>query len=90
MCDLPATLRQLSSFFETASNLDSPRCRIVLHGRPILSEYAEAYRNIERWYLSKMDLSASLPVGTIIGDGEQQDDLEFWNQLSDLTYGLVS
>lgn len=45
--NLPGTLRQLIKSFEAASSLGSPRCSILLHGRPIFSQHAESYRDIE-------------------------------------------
>lgn len=94
MYSVPDVLRQLSKLFDAASCLGSPRCAIVLHGRPIFAEYAEAYRGIERWYLSKLSPGAAPADTAIMGDaivhgGEQYEGFDFWNQLSDLAYGLV-
>lgn len=92
--NLPEVLRQLSKLFETASCLGSPRCAIVLQGRPIFAEYAEAYRGIERWYLSKLNPGVAPADPAMMGDviahgGAQYEGFEFWNQLSDLAYGLL-
>lgn len=54
MYNLPGILQHLSKLFEDASSRGSSRSRIILHGRPIFSKYAEAYRGIERWYLTKL------------------------------------
>lgn len=92
--NLPEILRQLSKLFDAASCLGSSRCAIVLHGRPIFAEYAEAYRGIERWYLSRLDPQAGpagmAMMGDVIANGSGQfEGFEFWNQLSDFAYGLV-
>lgn len=92
--NLPEVLRQLSKLFDAANCLGSPRCAIVLHGRPIFAEYAEAYRGIERWYLSKLNPQAGPANPAIMHDviapGEGQfEGFDFWNQLSDFAYGLV-
>ena len=58
MYNLPKTLGQLSELFEAASSTGSPRSKIILNGRPVFSEYAEAYRGIGRWYLSNLNTSA--------------------------------
>lgn len=94
MYNLPEFLRQLSKLFDAASCLGSPRCAIVLHGRPLFAEYAEAYRGIERWYLSKTNpgvppSDTALMEDVVTHSGEQYEGFEFWNQLSDLAYGLV-
>lgn len=91
--NLPDTLQQLSKLFEAASNLGSPRCNILIHGRPIFSEYTKAYQDIEKWYLSKLNpgvahSNTSLIDLEVMHGEEQPDGLEFWNQLSVLTNGL--
>lgn len=92
--NLPEVLRQLSKLFEAASCLGNPRCAIVLHNRPIFADYAEAYRGIERWYLSKLNPGVApadpATIGDLIAHGAgQYEGFEFWNQLSDLVYDLV-
>lgn len=92
--NLPEILRQLSKLFEAANCLGSPRCAIVLHGRPIFAEYAEAYRSIERWYLSTLNPGVAPADPAMMGNimahgGGQHEGFEFWNQLSDFAYGLV-
>ncbi|OGM49707.1 hypothetical protein ABOM_001909, partial [Aspergillus bombycis] len=93
MYNLPNILQQLSNLFEAASNSGSPRCKIVLHGQPIFSNYAESYRGIERHYLSMVNSGAThsdsaMTEPAITNYGEQYD-FELWNQLCDLTYGFV-
>lgn len=51
MYNLPGILRQLSNSFSAASSNGSPRNKIVINGLPMLSEYADTYRGIERWYI---------------------------------------
>ncbi|KAG6367228.1 hypothetical protein INS49_001413 [Diaporthe citri] len=92
--NLPEVLRQLSKLFGAASCLGSPRCAIVLHGRPIFAEYAEAYRSIERWYLSTLNPGVAPADPAMIGDivahgGGQYEGFEFWNQLWEFAYGLA-
>lgn len=94
MYNLPEVLRQLSKLFDAASCLGSPRCAIMLHGRPIFAEYAEAYRGIERWYLSKLSqrvdpADPAMMGGVVAQGGVQYEGFELWNQLSDFAYGLV-
>ncbi|KAH0838926.1 fungal transcriptional regulatory protein [Fonsecaea pedrosoi] len=92
--DLPGALQHLNKLFETASGLRSPRCCTLLHGRPVFSQYSEAYRDIERWYLSKLNPnvahsdSVSEQPATVL-HAAQYEGLEFWTQLEDLTYGLT-
>lgn len=94
ICNFPGILQQLSSNFEAASSSGTPRSRLIVHGRPIFSEYAEAYRGIERWYLSKTKHGAHYAEPTLIetlveSSGVQYDGSEFWNQLHDLNHGYV-
>ncbi|KAL4877829.1 hypothetical protein BJY04DRAFT_230432 [Aspergillus karnatakaensis] len=92
--DLPAMLQQTSKLLNDASNSATPRTKILLHDKPMLSEYAEAYQRIERWFSNRIktvetDPGSSL-LDTDIGLGPDQfEGFEFWNQLSDLTYGFV-
>ena len=88
--NLPDMLQQLSRLFDAANCRNNPRCRIVIHGRPIFSDYAESYRGIERHYLSMVspDVAHSM-MEPITTHGGEEFDLEFWNQLSYLTYGLT-
>lgn len=91
MYNLPGILQQLSKVFEDASSGGSPRSKMIVHGLPIFSEYAEAYRGIERLYVERLNTDValsnpSLLVPTNASGGE--DGFDFWNQLSDLTHGL--
>ncbi len=94
MSDIPGNLHQLSKRFETASSLGTARCEIILHGRPIFSDYAQAYRDIERGYVSSLGpgtahINSTSVDAVLAQDGEPYGDFEFWNELSDLTDGLV-
>lgn len=89
--DFPGTLNQLSKSFEDASSLGGPRSKIILHGRPIFSEYAEAYRGIERLFSATVKNSAA-PVSTYFPEtgNEFGEDFcsDFWNPLAELTDGI--
>ncbi|CAK7228775.1 hypothetical protein SEUCBS140593_007025 [Sporothrix eucalyptigena] len=92
--DFPENLRRLSKCFEAASSLARPRCGILVHGRPVFSQYAEAYRDIESRYLYSLhpvvdpsDSTFKEPVTA--QSGEQHEGLDFWNLMSDLPYGLT-
>ncbi|PYI03928.1 hypothetical protein BO78DRAFT_373902 [Aspergillus sclerotiicarbonarius CBS 121057] len=91
--NLPGILQQLSKLFDAASNSGSPRSQIILHGRPIFAEYAEAYRGIERWYLTKLSTgvvhSTSILTEPINAYSGEQYGFDFWKELSELTNGLV-
>lgn len=94
MLNIPEILQQLSRNFDTASNLDTPRCRIQLQGSPMLSNYAEAYRGIERWYLSKLNQGPANSNPTFMEPtaqhiGDPYGGFDFWDQLSDLTHGFM-
>lgn len=89
--DLPAILQQLGKVFDDASSTGSPRAKRIVHGLPVFSEYAEAYRGIERAFVARINSNDVLqrplsmdPVDTSGGDY----DFGFWNQLSDFTNGL--
>ena len=91
MYNFPGILQQLSKVFEDASSGGSPRSRMIVHGLPIFSEYAEAYRGIERAYLNRLNANTVIsdphlldPVNVSGGD----EGFEFWSQLSDFTNGL--
>ncbi|KAJ5627304.1 hypothetical protein N7528_004731 [Penicillium herquei] len=58
MFNLPGILQQLSKVFEDASSRESPRSMMTVHGLPIFSEYAEAYRGIERLYINRLNTNA--------------------------------
>ncbi|PLB49975.1 hypothetical protein P170DRAFT_404656 [Aspergillus steynii IBT 23096] len=93
MYNLPQSLDQLSRLFDAASSSGSPRSGIILNGRPMFSEYAEAYRGIGRWYLTKVDASAVRSSPTLEEPfntyGVDPYGFDFWTQLSELTNGLV-
>lgn len=93
MYNLPGNLEQLSDQFELASSSGNPRSRIMLNGRPIFSDYAEAYRGIARWYITKVDsdaiASSQILTGPVNTYGGEQNGFDFWTQLSELTDGLV-
>ncbi|OQE18700.1 hypothetical protein PENSTE_c017G09783 [Penicillium steckii] len=91
MYNFPGILQQLSKVFEDASSGGSPRSKVIVHGLPVFSEYAEAYRGIERLYLDRLNSNVVLsnpsfmdPINASNGD----DGLDFWKQLSDLTNGV--
>ncbi|KAJ3467628.1 hypothetical protein MRS44_005192 [Fusarium solani] len=44
---------------------------------------------IEHWYMSKVGMAHSDLMDSVVAhDGDQYKSFDFWNQLSDLTYGL--
>ncbi|RDW76526.1 fungal specific transcription factor domain-containing protein [Aspergillus mulundensis] len=92
MYNLPGILQQLSKVFEDASRGGSPRSRMIVRGLPIFSEYAEAYRGIERLYLERLNANVVLSnpalMVPISAGGDNGVGVDFWNQLSDLTDGL--
>lgn len=92
MFNLPGILQQLSKVFEDASKGGSYRSRMIVHGLPIFSEYAEAYRGIEYFYLNRLNANAVLSDSSLMGpmDPAPAGDygMDFWNQLSDLTNGI--
>ncbi|KAL4865924.1 hypothetical protein BDV12DRAFT_199692 [Aspergillus spectabilis] len=94
MYNLQSMLQHVIELCEGASISGSPRSKSLLHGRPIFTEYAEAYRRIERWYSTKVNSGATSLSSTLMDPGialgsEQFEGFDFWTQLSDLTYGLV-
>ncbi|RTE71516.1 hypothetical protein BHE90_014088 [Fusarium euwallaceae] len=89
MYNLPDILQRLSKLFEEASRIGRPRCGIMVNDRPMLCEYAGSYKAIEHWYLNKVGVAHSDLMDSVVGhDGDQFKGFDFWNQLSDLTYGL--
>lgn len=85
MYNLPGILQQLSKVFEDASSNESPRSKMIVHGLPIFSDYAEAYRGIERLYVDRLNANVVLsspflmdPINASVGYNE----LDFWNQLT--------
>ncbi|KAI8682567.1 Zn(2)-C6 fungal-type domain-containing protein [Fusarium sp. Ph1] len=89
MYNLPDILQRLSKLFEEASRIGRPRCSIMANGRPLFCEYAESYKGIEYWYMSKVGVAHSDLMDSVVAhDGDQYKGFDFWNQLSDLTYGL--
>ena len=77
MYNLPGILQQLSKVFEDASSGGSPRSKMIVHGLPIFSDYAEAYRGIERLYLSRLNANVVLsspclvdPISAFVGDND--------------------
>lgn len=89
MYNLPDILQRLSKLFEEASRIPRPRCGIMANGRPLFCEYAESYKGIEQWYMSKVGVTHSDLMDSVVAhDGDQCKGFDFWNQLSDLTYGL--
>lgn len=89
--DLPDFLELMRDRFEEASRTGHPRCQIMVHGRPIFSEYAEVYRAIGRGYEAKVkaEQQQSSPTWKELLDG-CQDDASFWPELIDLTDVLGS
>ncbi|PYH93985.1 hypothetical protein BO71DRAFT_441330 [Aspergillus ellipticus CBS 707.79] len=91
MFSLPGILQLLSKVFEDASSSGSARTQRVVHGLSIFSEYAEAYRGIERAYIARLNsndlLSSPLFMDPVDPSGGDHD-FGFWNQLSDLTNGV--
>ncbi|KAI1379829.1 hypothetical protein F4677DRAFT_464064 [Hypoxylon crocopeplum] len=82
MYNMPDVLQNLSKQFEDANSRSTPRSRIFVHGRPIFSDYAEAYRGIERWYSSRLDQNVAhlnlASMWPIIADGgDQNEGFEF-------------
>ncbi|KAH7211548.1 hypothetical protein DER44DRAFT_766398 [Fusarium oxysporum] len=89
MYNLPDILQRLSKLFDEASRIPRPRCGIMANGRPLFCEYAESYKGIEQWYMSKVGVTHSDLMDSVVAhDGDQYKGFDFWNQLSDLTYGL--
>jgi hypothetical protein len=89
MYNLPDILQRLSKLFEEASRIGRPRCGIMANGRPLVCEYAESYKGIEHWYMSKVGMAHSDLMDSVVAhDGDQYKGFDFWNQLSGLTYGL--
>lgn len=82
----PILLQQLRQGFQLATHAGHPRCEIIVCGRPVFLEYAEAYRAIELWYNSR-----------VIADEEESNEVwkeptdvcpdvaDFWHALFDLT-----
>lgn len=91
MYNLPGILQQLSKVFEDASSGGSPRSRMIVHDLPLFSEYAEAYRGIERLYVSRPNTSV-VPSDPYLMEPLNSSDayhgFDLWNQLSDLTNGI--
>lgn len=92
MYNLPGILEQLSKVFEDASSAESPRGRMIVHGLPIFSEYAEAYRGIERAYLNRLNANVVMNPNLMdpINLPGADEGFEFWSQLSDFTNGLFT
>ncbi|KAK9851277.1 hypothetical protein MYU51_011033 [Penicillium brevicompactum] len=92
MFDLPSILRQLSKVFDDASSNGSARGQRIVHGLPIFSEYAGAYRGIERAFVARINsdglVSTPLPMDPVVTSGGDYD-LTFWDQLSDFTNGFL-
>ncbi|VUC29242.1 unnamed protein product [Clonostachys rosea] len=91
--DVPAMLQQLSDCFEAANAAGSPRCGILIDGKPIFAEHAERYRQISSLYSQRVNARVGEPVPMMAqGAGphveEQPDRFEFWQQLADFTYGM--
>ncbi|EEU46738.1 uncharacterized protein NECHADRAFT_77432 [Fusarium vanettenii 77-13-4] len=89
MYNPPDILQRLSKLFEEASRIGRPRCGIMANGRPLFCEYSESYKGIEHWFMSKAEVAHSDLMDSVVAhDGDQYKGFDFWNQLSDLTYGL--
>ncbi|KAE8143604.1 hypothetical protein BDV38DRAFT_276688 [Aspergillus pseudotamarii] len=85
MYNLPGILQQLSKVFEDASSGGSPRSKMIVHGLPIFSDYAEAYRGIERLYLDRLNANvvlSSLFLVNPMNASVEDNELDFWNQLT--------
>jgi len=52
--------------FEDASIGGSPRSKVIVHGLPVFSEYAEAYRGIKRLYLDRLNANVVLSNPSLI------------------------
>ncbi|KAK2734114.1 fungal transcriptional regulatory protein [Colletotrichum kahawae] len=92
---LADTLQILSERFDTATRIDAAGCAALVHRQPLLSSYAENYRAIRRWFLSKVGpagATSTMPtmMDPVFADGVGvPEGFEFWQQLSELTYGAL-
>ncbi|KAL4799728.1 hypothetical protein BDV19DRAFT_385018 [Aspergillus venezuelensis] len=93
MYDLPLFFNSLAGCLKTLAVTRVLGVKFVLQGRPICSEYAEAYRGIERWYATKLDSSechGNAPLNECVDLSNEDNGMEWWNGLSELTNGLFS
>lgn len=66
MYNLPDILQRLSKLFEEASRIGRPRCGIMANGRPLFCEYAESYKGIEHWFMSKAEVAHSDLMDSVV------------------------
>ncbi|KAF4840334.1 Transcriptional regulator WAR1 [Colletotrichum siamense] len=93
--NLADTLQVLGDRFDAATHVHGHESAALVNRQPLLSSYAEHYRAIRRWFLSKIGpagATSTLPAmmdpvfaaGVAVPEG-----FEFWQQLSELTYGAL-
>ncbi|KAK1845541.1 fungal transcriptional regulatory protein [Colletotrichum chrysophilum] len=92
---LADTLQILSERFDAATRIDAAGCASLVNRQPLLSSYAENYRAIRRWFLSKVGptgATSTMPtmMDPVFAEGVGvPEGFEFWQQLSELTYGAL-
>ncbi|KAJ0288558.1 hypothetical protein Brms1b_005597 [Colletotrichum noveboracense] len=92
---LADTLQILSERFDAATRIDAAGCASLVNRQPLLSSYAENYRAIRRWFLSKVGptgATSTMPtmMNPVFAEGVGvPEGFEFWQQLSELTYGAL-
>ncbi|KAJ0386951.1 hypothetical protein COL922a_003264 [Colletotrichum nupharicola] len=92
---LADTLQILSERFDAATRIDAAGCASLVNRQPLLSSYAENYRAIRRWFLSKVGptgATSTMPtmMDPVFAEGVGvPEGFEFWQQLSGLTYGAL-
>ncbi|KAI8254234.1 Transcriptional regulator WAR1 [Colletotrichum sp. SAR11_239] len=92
---LADTLQILSERFDAATRIDAAGCASLVNRQPLLSSYAENYRAIRRWFLSKVGpagATSAMPtmMDPVFAEGVGvPEGFEFWQQLSELTYGAL-
>ncbi|KAJ3953235.1 hypothetical protein N0V92_010309 [Colletotrichum tropicale] len=92
---LADTLQILSERFDAATRINAAGCASLVNRQPLLSSYAENYRAIRRWFLSKVGpagATSTMPtmMDPVFAEGVGvPEGFEFWQQLSELTYGAL-
>ncbi|CAH0055502.1 unnamed protein product [Clonostachys solani] len=98
-CDLYKIFLQLSDRWVASRLTGKPRCSLVKDGKHLATKYADRFKWLAGWYLSKVtantssDPSPSILSGPFLGDGGLMNHngdpgSDFWEELGDWTYGI--